>query len=88
MADRWANRYRGPCTPTGSVLLPEALQGRTRWATPAKGKVGRGGERLVRVWRGLGRLWDSFCHRQKLKRELSQCLCVSVNTLGLQPPPG
>lgn len=46
------------------------------------------GERIVRVWRGLKRLGGGFCHRQKLKRGLSQCLCVSRNTPGWQPPPG
>lgn len=46
------------------------------------------GDRLVRVWRGLGRLGGSFCHRQKLKRGFSQRVCVSGNTPGWRPPPG
>lgn len=59
-ADRWANRYIGPRTPMGSVLLPGALQGHTCWAPPSKGKVGRGwgetGEGLEGTWEAGGQL--------------------------------
>lgn len=83
--DRQIHRTR-PRPQSAVFCFRGPAEGRVHWEAPSK--VGRAGEGLGRVQRGLGRPAASFCHRQKLKRGLTPHLCVSVNTLGLRPPPG
>lgn len=68
---------------TGAMFcLYGALLGRTHWATTSR--VGRAGDRLVRVWRGLRGPRLSLL---KIKERDVFNTCVFVKTLDLQPCP-